>query len=89
MKFNFKKMILPLAVVAFGIVGAISTNAMNKKSTALVDRWGYTHDENGLCVDSEIMCSTNPGPPCLGSSSEPLYDFISTVSCPNPLNVKQ
>jgi hypothetical protein len=85
MKTKFFKLILPIAVVAFGLAGAMHTNAMNKKAVALVDKWGYTHLEGQNCVKSETMCRTEPGPLCKQGTIQ-LYDFVSITSCPNTLN---
>jgi hypothetical protein len=84
MKTKIFKMILPMAVITFGIAGALSTNAMSKKSSTLAERWGYTHLEAEPCTKA-IMCSTIPGTACKNSSGDVLYDFVSSVSCPNPL----
>ncbi|AWG24727.1 DUF6520 family protein [Flavobacterium kingsejongi] len=85
MKTKFFKFILPMAVVAFGLAGAAHTNAMGKTAVALADRWGYTHLEGQNCVITNVMCKTDPGTPCKQGSAQ-LYDFVSTTSCPNPLN---
>ncbi|MGC4041882.1 MAG: DUF6520 family protein [Flavobacterium sp.] len=85
MKNKFLKFVLPMAVVAFGLAGAAHTNAMDKKAETLVQRWGYTHLEGENCVQTNIMCKTDPGSPCKQGSIQ-LYDFVSTSSCPNPLN---
>lgn len=81
---NCLKLILPIAVVALGLVGAIHTNAMTKKAVALVDKWGYTHLEGSNCVISNTMCRLEGGPFCKQGAIQ-LYDFVSTSSCPNPL----
>jgi len=60
MKIKFFKLILPVAVVAFGLAGAMHTNAMDKKATALVNKWGYTHIEGENCVLTNVMCRTEP-----------------------------
>ncbi|WP_284653151.1 DUF6520 family protein [Flavobacterium terrisoli] len=85
MKIKFFKLILPVAVVAFGLAGAMHTNAMDKKATKLVNKWGYTHIDGENCVLTNVMCRTEIGPPCKQGSNQ-LYDFVSTTSCPNPLN---
>lgn len=85
MKIKFFKLILPMAVVAFGITGAMQTNAMSKKATALVNKWGYTHIEGENCVLTNVMCKTDLGTACKQGVNQ-LYDFVSTTSCPNPLN---
>lgn len=89
MNINFKKVIMPMVVIALGIFGALSTNAMDQKKVSFVDRWGYTHLEGEGCV-RDIMCSTEPGDPCKTVSGDQLFDLeIDGVSCPNPLNKKQ
>ena len=85
MKNKFFKMILPAVVVTFGILSAVSTSAMNKKTVTLAQKWGYSHIEGENCV-RQIMCKTDPGLPCKTVAGDQLYDFVSTVSCPNPLN---
>lgn len=85
MKINFKKVIMPMVVITVGVFGAFSTSAMNQKNKAFADRWGYSHLEGENCV-REIMCTTNPGLPCKTVAGDQLYDFVSTVSCPNPLS---
>ncbi len=84
MKNKFLKFILPMAVVAFGLAGAMHTNAMDKKATALIDRWGYTHLEGQNCVITNVMCKTDGSILCKQGTTQ-LYDFVSTTSCPNPL----
>lgn len=76
--------ILPAAVIAFGIAGAMSTNAMSKKATTLVDVWGYTHIAGQNCLQSATRCTPTGATPCKQSGIQ-LYDFVSTISCPNPL----
>ena len=85
MRSNLLKSILPVAVVAFGLAGAVHTNAMSKEATALVNKWGYTHIEGENCVQSNVVCKTEAGPPCTLGANQ-LYDFVSSTSCPNPLN---
>lgn len=77
-----------MVVITLGVFGAISTSAMNQKTTAFADRWGYSHIEGENCVQ-EIMCSTIPGPPCKTVAGDQLFDLEDGVSCPNPLNKKQ
>lgn len=85
MKIKFFKLVLPMAVITFGIAGAISTNAMNKKAEALVDRWGYTHIDGQNCVKTNVKCTTDPGAPCTFGTLQ-LYDFVSLTTCPSTLN---
>lgn len=84
MKNKSLKFILPVAAVAFGLIGAIQTKEMNKKAIALVEKWGYTHLEGQNCVITNVMCTIGGGPPCKQGTIL-LYDFVSSVSCPNPL----
>jgi hypothetical protein len=85
MKIKLFKTTLPMAVVAFGIAGAMQTNAMSKKATALINKWGYTHLEGENCILTNVMCTVGGGPPCKQGTTQ-LYDFVSSVSCPNPLS---
>jgi hypothetical protein len=86
MKIKFFKLILPMAVIAFGLAGAMHTNAMGKKALTVDERWGYTHLEGQNCINSNIMCTIAPGVPCKQGASTQLYEFVSLTSCPNPLN---
>ena len=84
MKTKFFKLILPMAVITFGIAGAISTNAMNKKADFFANRPGYTHIEGENCVDVSVTCKNTVGVPCTLGGNQ-LYDFNGST-CPNPLN---
>lgn len=76
-------MILPAAVIAAGLAGAFSTNAMGKKGT-LANKWGYRHvSASQPCVRS-IMCSDIQGEPCTVDTNVQLYELIG-ATCANPL----
>lgn len=84
MKIKILKLTLPTAMIVFGIAGAIHTNAMNKKAIVIINKWGYTHLEGENCIITNVMCTIGGGLPCKQGTNQ-LYDFVSTVSCPNPL----
>lgn len=89
MKSKLMKVFMPLVVITLGIFGALSTSAMNQKTVAFGDKWGYSHIEEENCV-REIMCSTIPGEPCKTLSNVQLFELNQDgVSCPNPLNKKK
>lgn len=76
------KVFMPLAVIMLGVFGAISTSAMNQKTTAFADRWGYTHIDGENCV-KDIMCSAIPGFTCKSLAGKQLYGLeLDGVSCP-------
>ncbi len=89
MKIKLMKVFMPLVVITLGIFGAISTSAMNQKSVAFGDRWGYNHIEGEGCVQ-DIMCSTIPGDLCKTESEDKLYDLEEDgISCRVQLFKKQ
>lgn len=85
MKNKKLKFTIPFVVFAAGLIGAMQTNKMDKKATTLVNRWGYTHLEGQNCAITNVMCTVGGGSPCKQGTTL-LYDFVSTVSCPNPLS---
>lgn len=69
MKTNFKKAIMPLAVVMLGAVAAFATNATKQstKADAIMDAYYYdiTKPAESRCVlISNVNCSNIPGPVC-------------------------
>ncbi|MEH6705850.1 DUF6520 family protein [Galbibacter orientalis] len=85
MKTKFLKSVLPISVVTLAIAGAFSTHAMDKASDRMVERTGYEHlSQQEPCV-ARIACTTDPGDPCTFNGAV-LYDQLTSVSCPNPLN---
>lgn len=89
MKNKLMKVFMPLVVITLGVFGAISTSAMNQKTTAFADRWGYTHLEDEDCIDVEIMCSAIPGFTCKTVSGDQLYGLDQNgISCSIALSKK-
>jgi len=90
MKTIFSRVLLPVAAITLSIAGAVGTNAMTKSAKVVVDKWGYLHNTTNPaqppCQLSTVMCTDVINPNiCETSSGADLYDFASTVSCPNPL----
>lgn len=89
MKNQLLKVIMPMIVITLGVFGALTTSAMNKKTTSFADRWGYTHIEGEGCV-RDIMCSVNPGVTCKSAFGDQLYGSDDNgITCPNPLSKKE
>ena len=89
MKNKLMRVFMPMVVITLGVFGAISTSAINQKTTAFADRWGYTHIEGENCV-KDIMCSFTPGFTCKSVSGDQLYGLDQNgVTCPIALSKKQ
>jgi len=82
--FNF---VAPMAFVALGLVGAFSTNAMEKKAAESGIVLGYRKVVGGTppCQPADF-CDEVPTHICRASSdSSPLYRYISDTQCPQML----
>ena len=87
MKNKMMNLIMPVAMIIVGVLGAFTTSAMNQRSSSVGDRWGYSHIEGENCIKEDVMCTTLPGSPCKSLAGDQLFDsFDDGVSCPNPLN---
>lgn len=68
MRTNFKKAIMPLAVVVLGAAAAFATNAAKQSTKAEATMWGYHYDNTRpvgqKCVPLEVDCNTVQGPIC-------------------------
>jgi|GEM_PF-1090384 len=81
--FNF---ILPMAVVAFGLAAAFSTNA-NAKSTARSGAvMGYKHIAGAQPCQAVQLCDNQPGFVCKSNiDSSVLYALTAPNVCPTQL----
>ena len=69
MKFNFKKAMMPLAVVVLGAAAAFATNAAKqseKIETAAMQGYYYDHNETqgNRCTPITVDCKVGPGAVC-------------------------
>lgn len=91
MKTNFKKLMMPLAVVILGSLGAFATMSMGTVKDVPGDQRGYLFvDALHPCVQ-DIMCSTIVDDICKTSSSQTLMgkQDESDTSCPQTLYKKE
>ena len=57
MKTTILNLVIPMAVVAVGLVGALTTNAMGKSGSKVAPQWGYRHVSVAIPCQQEQMCS--------------------------------
>jgi hypothetical protein len=87
MKNLFRNIVLPLAIFAVAIFGALQTSAMNQKSKMVVPQKGYiTLNEEEPCA-IEVDCDRDDGPICQYLSIRAWGKFSPTdMHCPVPLS---
>lgn len=81
MKRNFLKMILPMAIITFGITSAMTTNK-TETTKKVAPVMGYSHWEDEPCRE-EILCANTGAIPCKVGAVQ-LY-AKSGATCPTPL----
>lgn len=59
MKSTFLNLVMPMAVIAVGLAGALSTNAAEKSESRFAPVWGYKHVSQAIPCQKEQMCSNN------------------------------
>lgn len=78
MKTNFKKAIMPLAVVMLGAVAAFATNATKQNNPEIVDAYYYDSSKpsNERCINVEVdNCTTMiTSHTCTDSSNRQLWN---------------
>lgn len=87
MKTKFFKFGMPVAFVALGLVGALSSNAMEKKATVLASETGYKKVIGAAqpCQPVE-SCDNVPAQLCKSSiDNSQLYHFVGNNQCPTML----
>ena len=86
MKTKLLKFVLPVAFVAVGLIGAFSTNAMEKKMADSGIVPGY-QKINGNCEITTTNCDEVHNFLCKtpGSSSVQLYKLTAPNACPEML----
>jgi hypothetical protein len=86
MKTNFLRQVMPVAVLALGIAGALTTNAMNVRSRTISSVQGYVKlNPQGTSCEAHDECSTiNNGDICtvgLDPSGAQLFGKNSANQC--------
>lgn len=87
MKTKIFKFVVPVAFVALGLVGAFSSNAMEKSTAGLAGETGYKKVVGGTppCQPVE-WCDNIEGQLCKSSiDNSQLYRHISDNQCPTML----
>jgi len=88
MKFNFKKAMMPLAVVVLGAAAAFATNAAKQSSKADATMIGYFYDHSRpvgqKCQPINVDCNTIGGEICTNLDETVQYwqtDQETGLSC--------
>jgi hypothetical protein len=80
---------MPMAVVALGLAGAISTNAMNENGKEVAPVMGWKHVSEINPCEAVQECSNNGNFDCTAPDGEQLYAKpISTCLTPLKRNVQ-
>ena len=59
MKTTFLNLVTPIAVIAVGLVSALSTNATEKSESKFAPVWGYKHVSQAIPCQKEQICSNS------------------------------
>ncbi|HUH51348.1 MAG TPA: hypothetical protein VLZ11_04570 [Flavobacterium sp.] len=80
-----KKIMMPLAIILIGIMGALSTHAMNKSAKSSTHEQGYRYVSVLEPCRAEIMCTTDFGDICKLGSTTLWGKTTDTAPCNVPL----
>ncbi|MBW4361047.1 DUF6520 family protein [Flavobacterium taihuense] len=85
MKTTFLNLVMPMAAVAVGLAGALTTNAMEKSNSKLAPVMGYKHVSVAIPCQQVQLCSNNGTFVCTSDiDGANLYAKPGTT-CPNQL----
>lgn len=83
MKRNFLNFVMPMAVVALGLAGALSTNAMNESGKKVAPVMGWKHVTGPNPCEAVQECSNSGNFDCTAPEGEQLFSRpISTCLTP-------
>jgi hypothetical protein len=85
MKTKFLNFVVPMAVVAVGLAGALSTNAMAKSNGRLAPVWGYKHVSAAIPCEKVQMCSNSGNFVCTSDIDGANLYAKPGATCPNLL----
>jgi hypothetical protein len=85
MKTKFLKFVLPIAFVAFGLIGAFSTNAMEKEMADSGAVPGYRKISANTCEITSTSCDEVHNFLCKTPGNVQLYKQIAPNVCPDML----
>jgi hypothetical protein len=85
MKTRIFNLVVPMAVIAVGLAGALKTNAMEKSASKLAPVWGYKHVSAPQNCERVQMCDNTGNFICTSDIDDsPLYSLNASnpASCP-------
>lgn len=89
MKTKFLSFVMPMAVIALGLAGALSTNAMDKSNAETAPIMGYKHVSGSNPCLAVQECSNSGTFDCTAPDGAQLYSKpISTCLTPLKRNVQ-
>ena len=84
MKTKFVNFVMPMAVVALGLAGALSTNAMNESGKDVPPVMGYKHVSVAIPCQAVQQCSNSGNFDCTAPDGSQLYALAGST-CLTPL----
>lgn len=84
MKTKLFKIVLPMAVVAFGLTSAMSTSAMDKDDAGAAPIMGWKHVSGSTPCQAAQECSNSGNFDCTAPDGNQLYSKPSST-CLTPL----
>lgn len=81
MKTTFLNLVTPIAVIAVGLVGALSTNAAEKSESRFAPVMGYRHIVAAIPCQAEQTCSNSGTYICKADSDDANLYAKSGNSC--------
>jgi hypothetical protein len=85
MKSKFLNLVMPMAVIAVGLAGALSTNAMEKKSSTVAPVMGYKHVSAAIPCQQVQTCSNSGTFVCTSDIDGANLYAKPGATCPNLL----
>lgn len=89
MRTKFLNFVMPMAVVALGLAGAASTNALNESTEKLIPEMGYKHVSGVNPCEESVECSNSGSFDCTAPDGAQLYSKpFSTCLTPLKRNIE-
>lgn len=85
MKTTFLNLVMPMAAVAVGLAGALTTNAMEKSNSKLAPVMGYKHVSAAIPCQQVQLCSNNGTFVCTSDIDGANLYAKPDATCPNLL----
>lgn len=85
MKTRIFKTVFPIMAFVIAIMGAFAFNSVPEKDTKAVAQFLGHYKENGICVDSGVMCQDEIVTTPCKSGTKDLFKRLSNTNCPDQL----